>query len=458
MILDTRPEGDLLDRTPPHSLEAELGLLGALMLDSRYCDEVATILRPEYMHTPRCRFFYEIAQQIHNAGRRVDGPSLIAEAKATGLLERNGGASFVLDIAEAAPMASNAVWFAETIRDKYELRQGIYAATDALAKLNDPSADAKAVIAGTVDKLLAIGEARTATNHQSAAVVAMQSLDGLQERITNRGRLDGVGFAWHEVARLIGRMRPQDLVILAARTSGGKSAIASGIIEHAVGTQGIPTLLITLEMSGTEYLDRMFSSRSGVAGERIRDGEVSDQERKLLVEHASDFADWPLLIDDTPNRTMNDIAAQCRMLKRQGKLRFLVIDHIGLIGGENGRDTEQEKMASISRKLKLLARELDITVLGLVQINRQSEQRGDPRPKLSDIRSSGAIEHNANIVMFIHRPELYATEREEDREFLKGKAELWVLKNRSGRTGMVPLRWNGDTTTFTSAAQEWEIT
>jgi replicative DNA helicase len=252
---------------------------------------------------------------------------------------------------------------------------------------------------------------------------------------------------------LTGGLHDSELVILAARPSMGKTALALNIAEHvAIDGAAKPVLVVSLEMSALELGDRILCSRARVNSHRLRNGQLSAEDSRRLVQTAADISRAPLFIDDSPSRNMTEIAATARRLKRQVGLALVVIDYLQLVEPDNPRDPRQEQVARISRRLKGLARELSIPVLCLAQLNRQVEATRDSRPQLSHLRESGAIEQDADVVVFVHREEFYQT-NEEDRERCKGQADLMIRKQRNGPTGDVKLTWLHEFTRFENFQQ-----
>jgi replicative DNA helicase len=244
-----------------------------------------------------------------------------------------------------------------------------------------------------------------------------------------------------------------ELIILAARPSMGKTALAMNIGEHASIELRVPTLFVSLEMSGIELADRMLCSLARVNGHRLRNGTISSDDRQRLVKKANEISEAPLFVDDSPSRTVSEIAAAARRIKRrEGNLGLIVIDYLQLIEPDNSRDPRQEQVAKIARRLKGMARELEVPMLCLSQLNRQAEDSKDHRPKLSHLRESGAIEQDADVVMFVHREEYY--HRGEDRAQYAGQAEIIIAKQRNGPVGDVKLQWEADYTRFSNLAAE----
>lgn len=253
---------------------------------------------------------------------------------------------------------------------------------------------------------------------------------------------------WPDLNRRTGGMRAGELWVLGGRPRMGKTSLALNLVDHVTRQLGQGVLFESLEMTAAELCEKLLAARTNIDSAAIRDGKLSEDDMRLIVDGMSDYTELPLVIDDTPSRTLFDICSQARRLKRQGKLALLVVDHLGLIIAENPREPRHEQVSRITRRLKVLARELQVPILALAQLNRDVEKDRDHRPKLSSLRESGSIEQDAGVVLFIHREEEY----QPDDLDLRGKAELIVAKSRAGEAGIVKLTWMRETQEFASAA------
>jgi len=269
----------------------------------------------------------------------------------------------------------------------------------------------------------------------------------MDARMKQEHTIGGVETGFTDLDALCGGLHNSELIILAARPSMGKTAFAMNIAEHVSIALHQPVLFVSLEMACLELADRLLCSAAQVNGHRLRNGTISQEDRRRLVQKSTEIGSAPLFIDDTPGRTLTEIAAVARRLKRKQGLAMVVIDYLQLIEPDNPRDPRQEQVARIARRLKMMSRELDIPVLCLAQLNRQAEVSRDNRPRLNHLRESGAIEQDADVVMFVHREEYYQT-NDEDRERVKGQAEIIIAKQRNGPIGDVKLLWQHDYTRF----------
>lgn len=448
-----RPTSELFDRSPPHSPEAEKGVLGSLLLDPRVCDDVALVLRPEEFYSPAYRKVYECMLDMHNSGKQIDATLLIERLQAQGDFEMLGGMSMLLDVAECVPTAANAVWYSQIVRDKAVVRDLIHASTEILRDSYDQSIEPRELLSQAEAKVFAILEQKGSNNVAGMADILHETMLRIDDRISRGGGIGGISTGLRDLDTQTGGLHDSELIILAARPSMGKTALAATICENVAMDNHYGVLFVSLEMSRLELAERMLCSRGKINGHNLRNGTISKAERQKLIEASSDLSQAPIYIDDSPSRTMTEIAAAARRLKRREGLRLIVIDYLQLIEPDNSKDPRQEQVSKIARRLKGMARELKVPVLCLSQLNRQAEASKDNRPKLSHLRESGAIEQDADVVMFVHREEYYMT-NDEDKAKVAGKADLIIAKQRNGPIGDVKVAWLKDYTRFEDLTKE----
>lgn len=442
--------GELLERQPPRSVEAERAVLGSLLLLPEVCDEVALILRAEDFYDDAHSRIYGHILRMHEAGRPVDPQLLVQALKDAGEYDMIGGAAYLLEMSQEVATAAHAEHFARIVRDKAVLRSLIHAGTDIIQEASDPTIDAREMLSRAEERVFRILDTKGDNQVASIRDVLHESLARIDARMQHQHAFGGIETGFIDFDELTGGLHDSELVILAARPSMGKTALALNMVEHiAIDERGPckPTLFVSLEMSALELGDRLLCSRARVNSHRLRNGQLSGEESRKLVQTAADVSWAPLFIDDSPSRNMTEIAATARRLKRRDNLALVVIDYLQLIEADNSRDPRQEQVARVARRLKGLARELSIPVLCLAQLNRQVEATRDNKPQLSHLRESGAIEQDADVVMFVHREEYYES-NPEDRDRVKGQADLLVKKQRNGPTGDVKLTWLHDFTRF----------
>jgi len=442
---------EILDRQPPCNLDAERGVLGSILLLPTVCDDVALIVRPEDFYEPANRTLYTHMRAMHDEGRRIDTTLLVERLKTSAQFDEVGGAAYLAEVLQSAPTAANASYYAEIVKNKSTLRALIHSSTEILRDAYDETHEAREMLSLAEQKIFAILDERGAGELANIRDILQEAMVRIDARMKNEHTIGGIETGFRDFDTLTGGLHDSELIILAARPSMGKTALALNIAEFSALESHTTTLFVSLEMSSVELADRMLCSLAEVNGQRLRNGTISNDDRRKLVEKAAEMSQAPLFVDDTPSRTMTEIAAAARRLKRKSKLGLVVIDYLQLIEPDNPRDPRQEQVAKIARRLKGLARELRVPVLCLAQLNRQAEVSRDNRPRLSHLRESGAIEQDADVVMFIHREEYYQT-NEEDRAKVAGQADLIIAKQRNGPIGEVKLAWLKDITRFRDSA------
>ena len=436
---------DPLDR--PANVDAERAVLGSILLKPDVCDDVALVVRAEDFSDESHQLLYRHLLDLHDSGKRIDATIVVERLKTQGDFERIGGAAALADAVQAVPHAAHATTYAAIVRDKALLRSLIDAGTDILRDAYDASDEPRQLLARAEEKIFSILERRSSAEAKPIQSVLEEVMVRMDARMKHEHAIGGVETGFTDLDQLCGGLHNSELVILAARPSMGKTAFAMNIAEHAAINLKQPVLFVSLEMAALELADRLLCSAAQVNGHRLRNGTISQEDRRRLVQKSSEIGAAPLFIDDTPSRTLTEIAAVARRLKRKQGLSMIVIDYLQLIEPDNPRDPRQEQVARIARRLKGMSRELDIPVLCLAQLNRQAEVSRDNRPRLNHLRESGAIEQDADVVMFVHREEYYQT-NDEDRERVRGQAEIIIAKQRNGPIGDVKLLWQHDFTRF----------
>jgi replicative DNA helicase len=445
-----RDAGDIFERQLPQSVDAERAVLGSILLLPEVFDEVALIIRAADFYDDANRTIYEHLLEMHDSGQRVDLMLVMERLKKADVYERVGGAAYLAEIGRQVPTAAHAEYYAKIVADKSVLRSLIHAGVDVQNSAYDPTADTREILGKAEERIFAILEDRGAGKVTPISEVLQESLDRIDARMDQQHAFGGVETGFVDFDQMTGGLQKSELIILAARPSMGKTALAMNMAEYAA-LNGTPVLFVSLEMSAIELGDRLLCSVARVNGNRLRNGTITQEERRKLVNAAAQISQAPLFIDDSPSRTMTEIAANARRLKRRQGLGLIVVDYLQLIEPDNPRDPRQEQVSKISRRLKGLARELAVPILCLGQLNRQVESTSSNKPQLSHLRESGAIEQDADVVMFVHREEYYMT-NEEDREQVRGQAELLIRKQRNGPTGDVKLTWNHEFTRFDNYA------
>ncbi len=442
---------EILQRQPPFDLDAEMGVLGSVLLLPEVCDDIATIIRPDDFYDDSNRRIFQRMRDMYDAGEKIDVTLLVSRLRTAGDYEKVGGAAYLGRLSTSVANAANAQYYASIVAEKATYRKLIESCTEVLREAYDQSSDARECVAQAEQKIFSIMDGRSTQTVSSIADVLHQAMDRLDARLKGEHTAGGVETGLTDFDTMTGGLHDNELVILAARPSMGKTALAMNIAEHAAIVQRAPVLFVSLEMSAIELADRMLCSLARVNGHRLRNGTISNDDRARLVQKANEISSAPFFVDDSPSRTVSEIAAGARRIKRrEGNLGLIVIDYLQLIEPDNSKDPRQEQVAKIARRLKGLAREMKVPLLCLAQLNRQAEDSKDHRPRLSHLRESGAIEQDADVVMFVHREEYY--HRGEDREQYAGQAEIIIAKQRNGPVGEVELVWEKDFTRFHNKA------
>lgn len=444
---------EILDRKLPFDLDAEMGVLGSIILMPDACDEVALIVRADDFYDDAHRRLFGHMQEMHDAGGKIDVTLLVDRLKRAGDFEAIGGAAYLYKISQSVPNAAHARYYARIVREKSTLRSLINASTEILRDAYDDSREPKHLLSDAEQKIFSILDNRGSATITSIRDVLHEAMDRIDARMRGEHTMGGVETGFVDMDALTGGLHNSELVILAARPSMGKTAFAMNIAEYVAFHLRVPALFVSLEMSAIELADRMLCSVAKVNGHKLRNGTISHADRLRLVEKAAEISQAPLFVDDSPARTVSEIAAAARRIKRrEGRLGLVVIDYLQLIDPDNQQDSRQEQVARIARRLKGLAREADVPVLCLAQLNRQAEDSKDHRPRLSHLRESGAIEQDADVVMFVHREEYYLRGAEKDQ--YAGMAEIIIAKQRNGPVGDVELRWEKEYTRFQNVAPD----
>jgi replicative DNA helicase len=453
-----RVSAELLDRLPPQSVEAERAVLGSVLLNPSLLDDVVLVVRPDDFYADANRRLFTHLLAMQDGGGRID-PILLAERlKQSGDLEVVGGRPYVAEVVESVAVPAHAEYYARIVRDKSTLRSLINASTEILRDAYDPTLESREMLGRAEEKIFAVHDQRSTDQVTPMRDVLIEAFVQIEHRL-KQGGAAGIPTGFTDLDNLTGGMHGSELIILAARPSMGKTALATNIADYATVEAGTTTLFVSLEMARLELAQRMLCARGRINGNKFRSGYLSAEDRDKLMETSSRLSQAPLYIDDTPSRTLTEIAACARRLKRKQKLGLIIIDYLQLIEPDNPRDPRQEQVAKIARRLKGLARELKVPLLCLAQLNRQAEATKDNRPRLSHLRESGAIEQDADVVMFVHREEYYLSPedlKEEANQRLVGKAELIVAKQRNGPTGHADLRWFQDFTRFENASKPYQ--
>jgi len=440
-------------RIPPHSIEAESSVLGGLLLDNGAWDRVSDLLSDADFYRYEHRLVHGAIGRLINASRPADVITVFEQLQSLGKAEEVGGLSYLNSLAQYVPSAGNIRRYAEIVRERSILRKLVSAsdeiATNAFNPQGRPVAD---IVDEAEQKIFNIGEqgSRMKQGFQAMDTLVVQLLDRVQEMADNPNDVTGVPTGFYDLDRLTAGFQAGDLIVLAARPSMGKTALAINIAEHVALNEGLPVAVFSMEMGAAQLAVRIVGSIGRIDQSHLRTGKLTDEEWPRLTEAIEKLRNISLHIDESAGLTSSQLRANARRLARQcGQLGLIVVDYLQLMSGSSSSDENRAtELGEISRGLKMLAKELKCPVIALSQLNRSVETRPDKRPMMSDLRESGAIEQDADIIMFIYRDEYYTKDACKE----PGVAEVIIAKQRNGPTGVVKLAFLKPITKFESLA------
>lgn len=454
--LETDPQINRL-RVPPHSIEAESSVLGGLLLDNQVWDRVADLLAESDFYRFEHKLIFGVIQQLINGSKPADVITVYEQLQQQGKAEEVGGVSYLNALAQYVPSAGNIRRYAEIVRERAVLRKLIAASDEISSKAFSPQGKAIAALLDEAEqKIFNIAE-QGKTNRQgfqSMDSLVVNLLDKVQQMADNPNDVTGVPTGFYDFDRMTAGLQAGDLIVLAARPSMGKTALAINIAEHVALNEGLPVAIFSMEMGASQLAVRIVGSIGRVDQGHLRTGKLSPEEWPRLTEAVERLRNISLHIDETAGLSSAELRANARRLARQcGKLGLIVVDYLQLMSGASGDgENRATELGEISRGLKMLARELQCPVIALSQLNRGVEQRPDKRPMMSDLRESGAIEQDADIIMFIYRDEYYTKDQCKE----PGVAEVIIAKQRNGPTGTVKLAFLNKFTKFENLAKGYD--
>ncbi|MBP0048437.1 replicative DNA helicase [Marinobacterium sp. AK62] len=438
-------------KQPPHSVEAEQSVLGGLMLDNNTWDTVSEVLLQEHFYRPTHRMIFRTMQKLVDDGRPIDVVTLSEELDRTAELQDAGGLEYLVSLARNTPSASNIRAYAEIVRDRSLLRQMISVANEISDSAFHPAGRApEEVLNEAEQKIFQIAENRPNQGGPEAVnPLLKRAVDRIDELFNNSDALTGVTTGFDDLDDRTGGMQKSDLVIVAARPSMGKTTFAMNLVENALMATERPVLVFSLEMPADQLVTRMLSSLGRINQTRVRNGQLEEDDWPKLTTAVNMLKNKPLFIDDQPGISPNEMRARARRIHREhGDLALIMVDYLQLMTMKTGKvESRTQEISEISRSLKALAKEMNCPVVALSQLNRSLEQRPNKRPVNSDLRESGAIEQDADVIMFIYRDEVYNEDSPE-----KGVAEIIIGKQRNGPIGTVRLAFLGKYTRFENLA------
>jgi len=453
VIADRKPAAriDAL-RVPPHSLEAEQAVLGGLMLAPEAWDRVADKLVEDDFYRRDHRLIFRAIAELSNKGMPCDAVTLGEWFESNGLAELAGGSAYVLQLANATPSAANILAYAEIVREKSVLRQLIDAGTEIAGDGFQPEGrSTQEILESAEQKVFRIAEsgARGRKGFVAMRNAVKEAFQILHQRYENRGAVTGMPTGFTDLDEMTAGLQPADLIIVAARPSMGKTAFSLNMAEYAALKTKKAVAVFSMEMSASQLAFRLISSMGRINQQHLRTGDLQEEEWPRVTSAITLLSETRIFIDDTPALSPSELRARSRRLKREHDLGLIVIDYLQLMQVPGNKENRATEISEISRSLKALAKELNVPVIALSQLNRSLEQRTDKRPVMADLRESGAIEQDADVIMFIYRDEYYNQESPD-----KGLAEIIIGKQRNGPTGTVKLTFLGQYTKFENYAPD----
>lgn len=427
----------------PHSIEAEQSVLGSMLLDNEAVAAALEELEGQDFYLEAHKEIFETILDIYDRGNPVDLVTVIDGLKQRGSLEAVGGSIYVSDLSVSVPSTANVGYYIKIIEEKSILRKLIKASNEIIRDSYEASEDLDIIIDSAEKKIFDISQRKNARSFEQVKTILLETYNKIEELSKNKGKIVGVETGFRDFDLRTSGLNASDFILVAARPSMGKSSFAVNIAQYAAVHNQVPVAIFSLEMSKDQLVQRMLSSEANVELQKIRSGDLDEGDWLRLVQAAEPLSNAPIFIDDTPAITAMEIRSKARRLKLEHGLGLIVIDYLQLMAGRGRYESRQQEVSEISRSLKALARELDVPVVALSQLSRAPEARQDHRPMLSDLRESGAIEQDADIVIFLYRDEYYNPETEK-----KNIAEAIIAKQRNGPTGTVELVWLGPFTKF----------
>ena len=433
----------------PNDLEAERSVIGAMLMDAEAIDVATDMLREEDFYVRQNGVLFSAIWEIHQSGVAVDPVTLLSKLREKNLPPDVFNNSMLLDLINTVPTSANIKFYANIVAEKSLLRKMIRACEEIIGSCYTQEDVLDVIMNQAEKKIFEISQRRQSGDFVSIRQIVLNAVDKIESASHIKGNVTGLSTGFTDLDSRTAGFQPSDFILIAARPSMGKTALALNIALHAVLKENRCVAIFSLEMSKEQLANRLFAMESHVDAQKIRTGNLTENEWGSVLESAGIIGESKLIIDDTPAITVQEMRSKCRKYKMEYGLEMIIVDYLQLMNGDGKRsDTKQQEISDISRSLKALARELNVPVVALSQLSRAVESRADHHPMLSDLRESGAIEQDADVVMFIYRDDYYNQGSDK-----KGIAEIIIAKQRNGPTGTVELSWQPSTTTFANLAR-----
>ena len=441
-----------LGKVPPHDVEAEQAVLGSMLTDKDAVISAIEVLKEEDFYRTDNRAIYEAILNLYNRAEPVDIITVKAELESLGKFEQVGGLEYLASLPDKVPTTANATKYIKIVEEKSTLRNLIKTANEIIELGYDPTEDVSDIMEGAEKKIFNIMQNNDKKSYVAIKDVLVDSFTQLEELYNRKQHITGVPSGFTELDYKTAGFHSSDLVLIAARPAMGKTAFALNIATNAAVRANVPVAIFSLEMSKEQLVNRILCSEAMVDSNKVRTGKLEEDDWTKLAGSIGPLSEAEIYIDDTPGISITEIRAKCRKLKLEKNIGMVVIDYLQLVQGSNKRNgSREQEISEISRSLKILAKEIGVPVIALSQLSRAAEQRPDHRPMLSDLRESGAIEQDADIVMFLYRDDYYNKDSEK-----KDIAEVIIAKHRGGSTGTGELLWLGNYTKFVNLEKRFD--
>ncbi|GAB6116461.1 replicative DNA helicase [Thermoanaerobacter brockii subsp. lactiethylicus] len=431
-------------KIPPQNIEAEQSVLGSMLLSRDAIIDVSEIIKADDFYKESHKKLFDVMMEMFEKDIPVDLVTVVDELRKRNMLEAVGGIDYIASLSSNVITTANVSYYAKLIKEKATLRRLIEASSE-IMELSYEGDDVETVLDIAEQKIFDIAQGRNTTNFSPIKDVLMNTFYKIEELYKNKGQLTGIPSGFPDLDLKTAGFQPSDFILVAARPSMGKTSFALNIAQNAALLTGLPVAIFSLEMSKEQLVNRLICSTANIDSQKLRTGNLDEDDWMKLAAAMTPLSKASIYIDDTPGIGVMDIRAKCRRLKLEKGLGLVMIDYLQLMQGRGKAENRQQEISEISRSLKSLARELNVPVITLSQLSRAPESRSDHRPILSDLRESGAIEQDADIVMFLYRDDYYHKDSEK-----KNIAEVIIAKHRNGPTGTVELLWLAQYTKFVS--------
>ncbi|MGJ9374081.1 replicative DNA helicase [Nesterenkonia sp. CF4.4] len=449
-LYDTGSPAGVDSRTPPQDMVAEQSVLGGMMLSKDAIADVVEVLRGSDFYRPAHELIYDAIIDLYGRGEPADVVTISDHLTKRGELQRIGGPAYLHNLAQSVPTAANAGFYAQIVQERAILRRLVDAGTKIVQLGHTADGEVEGIVNQAQSEIYNVAENRQSEDYVALSDILGPTIDEIETNSAHDGGLTGIPTGFRELDDLTHGFHGGQMIIIAARPAMGKSTLALDFARAAAVNNKMTAAFFSLEMGRNEIAMRLLSAESRILFSDLRKGNIRDEDWEKMSEAVDRLNDVPLFIDDSPNMSLMEIRAKCRRLKQRHNLKLVILDYLQLLSSGKRVESRQQEVSEFSRTLKLLAKELDVPIIALSQLNRGSESRPDKKPQVSDLRESGSIEQDADMVMLLHRPEVYDKETER-----AGEADIIVAKNRNGPTRDITVAFQGHYARFQDMARDF---